>query len=695
VVDISDPASPQEVGLWETNGVIEDVVVSGGMAFVAREDSVVHMVNVNQANAPVEVAYYDTMVIRSGVNFNNRIAVSENTVYFADTNGLWVFDAGQVSLPTGIGYHDTPGSAGKSAKEGNFLYVADGESGLTILDVSATDDITDVGHLDTPGVSQDVLVSGTMAYIADGEEGLRIIDVSTPGSPVEVGAFDAVQNVDALALVDSVAYLADWWGVKIIDVSNPLTPTLIGNYGCSAASDFATTDELLLVACSGYGLHIVNVSIPEHPVPLASVLGWAAQVTVSGDTAFVSSHGAFTAIDLSEPMTPTVLGKIYLPQIRQSNDMTINGNTAYLAIGKNIYYADGDQGLVVIDISDPTQLREIVRLDTDADSFGVTFDNGIAYLGSGALGVNIVDVSNVNGLIEIGRCGMPVYSGDVAVKDDYAYVMDGSLGLKVIDVSTPTALNWVNSLDQIFGSNITISGSYAYVSEGAGLGIIDIGDPSKPVQIGLFSMPHDQANTVVLAGSMAYVAGNKGLYLIDVSDPTRPLQLAHYDESGGLDDLALSDNFLYATGSMAGGEFLVLDVSTPEAPLEIGSYDVQGHFVISGTYAYIAASLTILDISNPTSPNLVGKYNGPPNATDVAVIGPNALVTSLNEGMRVFDVSDPALPKEIGHYNTPGTPKAVIVAEGLVYLADEFGGLMILSLEEPEISRTYLPMIVR
>jgi hypothetical protein len=620
-------------------------------------------------------------------------------VYFADTSGLWVLDAGQFSPAAQVGDYDTPGKASNMAKHGDLLYVADGERGLRILDVSSPANISDVGYLDTPGISQDVVVSGSIAYVADGAEGLRIIDLSTPDSPAEIGVYDQFQDVTALAVTDNTAFLARWGWLPIVDVSIPTSPTLLGGYACSYPVDVVVAQELLLVACGYDGLHILDISSPEEPIHLSTPYGVTgyARLAVSGDTAYVLAtipDVSLTAVDISLPLTPTIQGRIYLPGVERTYDLTIDGDRAYVVTGKDMS-AQGDQGLRIVNINNPARMREVGWFDTGADSLGVLSDNGLAYLGLGTAGVSIVDVSHVSGLVEAAHYAVPVLAEAVTVKDDYAYVADYSYGLRIIDVSQPAFPNWVGSLDANFlDPSIVISGDHAYVGEREGLHIIDVSDALRPVQVGQFSMFIDQANAVVLSGTLAYIAGGDGLYIIDVSDSTHPEQLALYRESGGLYDLDLSDNLLYASGS----EFIVLDINAPDAPLEVGSCPGTGRIAISGTYAYVATgneTLSVIDISNPALPQVVGSGVVPTYARDVAVIGPYALVADVNYGLRVFDVSNPREPSEVDYYDTPGNPEGIVVEGRLVYVGDYYGGLVILSLEDTLFSYSFLPLLQR
>jgi hypothetical protein len=62
----------------------------------------------------------------------------------------------------------------------------------------------------------------------------------------------------------------------------------------------------------------------------------------------------------------------------------------------------------------------------------------------------------------------------------------------------------------------------------------------------------------------------------------------------------------------------------------------------------------------------------------VVVAGGEVYVAIGFEGLRVIDVSDPTVPLEVGFYQSPGTADSVAWGDGLIYVADGEGGLLIL-----------------
>jgi len=87
VVDVSDPADPQERGFCDTPGLSWGVTVAGGYAYVADLDSGLRVIAVFDPGSPEERGYYNTPGPAFGV------AVAGGYAYVAsDTAGLQIVE---------------------------------------------------------------------------------------------------------------------------------------------------------------------------------------------------------------------------------------------------------------------------------------------------------------------------------------------------------------------------------------------------------------------------------------------------------------------------------------------------------------------------------------------------------------------------------------------------------------------------
>ncbi|MBC8254828.1 MAG: hypothetical protein H8E35_12500 [Ardenticatenia bacterium] len=219
VVDVSDPASPSELGFYYTPGSAAAVAVSGSMAYVADAGS------------------------------------WDGSQYVG--SGLRVVDVSNPASPTELGFYDTPGDAGAVAVVGSTAYVA---GGLRVVDVSNPASPTQLGSYDTPGWAEGVVVSGSTAYVAGGG-GLRVVDVSNPASPTEIGFYDTPGWARGVAVSGSTAYVADYDGLRVVDVADPATPVGRGIYVTPGnANGVAVAGNTAYVADGAGGLFILRIT---------------------------------------------------------------------------------------------------------------------------------------------------------------------------------------------------------------------------------------------------------------------------------------------------------------------------------------------------------------------------------------------------------------------------------------------------
>jgi parallel beta-helix repeat protein len=326
----------------------------------------------------------------------------------------------------------------------------------------------------------------------------------------------------------------------------------------------------------------------------------------------------------------------------------------------------------------------------------------------------------------------------VAVQGAHAYVAVG-LRLVVLDVSepiTPTQIGSTAPFPQ-FVEGVGVSGAVAYVADGmAGLRLVDVSDPSDPLEIGAYDTPGYAESVAVVEGTppghtYAYVAdGHYGLRIVDVSDPAKPAEVGYACPLNYVFDVAVEGQYAYLAAAGAG--LLVVDVSDPSHPVEIGSLNTPGYAYsidVHGDTAYVAdgwehvqvidvsepahpgeltacqtpgwafgvdieddvlyvadafAGLQLVDVSDPARPARLGAYEIPDgHAERVVVVGETAYVADLNSGLRIVDVSDPGDPDQVGSYEPLGYATALAVAGDHAYVATATQGMRVVDVSDP------------
>ena len=428
------------------------------------------------------------------------------------------------------------------------------------------------------------------------------------------------------------AYVADWYdGVRVIDVSNPASTSEIGYYDVPGhvAISVHLSGNLLYVALYSGGLRIVDVSNPALPVEIG--------VYTSSSPTFFARH-----VELE---------------------------------GNHVWMADDSALVRTIDVSVPSTPVEVSAWDVSCTTWGVDAVWDHAYLANTWDGLHILDISDPNAPTRVGTVDTS-NANDVVVEGSYAYLADGWSGFKVIDVGTPTNPVEVGSLDLgIRCENIDVQGQYAYVGgyPGSGanpeLNIVDVSSPGAPVVVSSVALPGGQCRDVVVQGDYAYLAAySDGLIIVDVSDPTTPVQVGSIDVGSGHGVAVQGDHVYLAAG---GNGLKVFDVSTPSAPVHVGSSGTPGSawgIDVSGDLVYVAiytAGMCIFDVSDPTDPQQVGVYDTGDHARKLVVRHGHAHVADSLDGLWILESTE--LPCGVVHDGESEEQAGLSVAGDVCY----------------------------
>jgi hypothetical protein len=429
ILDITNRISPVHVATCPTRHQARQVVVSGDYVYVADVDSGMQVIDVSDPATPVLVGSFNTPGSTWG------LAVDGNRAYLADwLEGLQIVDITDPTNPTLTANYDTPGGAWGMAVSGCYAYVGDEIAGLQVVEVLSPVPYPTLAGSD-PSISYPcgVEVVGEYAYVAD-YSCLTIIDISDPTDPVYVGATEPIFYVTDVAVTGDYAYalnnLQGEWAYRLIDISDPSDPVVVTSGGPEQACNgmaisgdrayvsysralhyfdvWHIADPLAPgstgecgpfdrrghgVAVSGNyaymangldGLQVIDVIEPLSPVPAAtcSLPGWATDVTVDGDYAYVTS-GYLEVVDISDPLSPIHVATYATPGI--SRKIAISGDWAFAAAGGS--------GLHLIDISDPTNPTFVRAMGSPVDDpYAVSVAGCHAYAADRGHALNVVEV---------------------------------------------------------------------------------------------------------------------------------------------------------------------------------------------------------------------------------------------------------------------------------------------------------------
>ena len=366
--------------------------------------------------------------------------------------------------------------------------LADGESGL--LEVVAIDGAGWESPIASATLTADY-GPRVIAHTPDGQAGavdsltitfdspidpdsLRLTDVVLRGPTAEV--LDTVGGLTAYDVdaVGGIVYVASsGGGLQIYDASDPADLVRLGGYDTpQPAMAVAVRDGLAYVTCSTYddvdyigSLVILDVSDPSAPALVGSCeagLLTGSDITLTGTLACVADGTRLVVFDVADPSAPTVLSTTDMPNIAMS--LAASGDTVY--VSATYPYRSGRT--TIVDLADPA--HPVVRGDlTGSGRLAVEGDR--LYLADSLSGLYIYDIADAAAPVFLGRgLSLQAYSYDVAVTGSLVYVVQSS-SLKILDVSDPTMPLQIDSGAIGKGALRVVAGDGGVYVAGSSLGL--------------------------------------------------------------------------------------------------------------------------------------------------------------------------------------------------------------------------------
>ncbi len=272
----------------------------------------------------------------------------------------------------------------------------------------------------------------------------------------------------------------------------------------------------------------------------------------------------------------TFWGATNVPQIWFA-DLYFNENyTDIVCFNNYCYIASGPNGLRILDISDPSDCKEITGF-TDLGLEEIIHSTSI----EGEIGV-ILSNENIK-ILDFSNASSPVMISSVAVSGTQVFVRDDLLFVNEVD-SLPYTLNTsVSETDFV---------------------IYDIADPLTPMEISRIS-GLNISNFIVSGDQVCYINTGQYFKILDISDITSPEEM----ETNPIKiygKLVSDDNYVYLN---SGTVIYSIDISISGAPVLKGRYytgtdgNMNGNFAVSGNSMIFLAGnrVSLLNISDPVN----------------------------------------------------------------------------------------------
>lgn len=576
IVDIGDPARPVpllDIPLGDGPSVF--IEVEDDRAYVATVDAV-GVFDVSDPSSP-------SLVMQDGpVGLIGDMAYQDGYIYVTEINeGVFVYDVKNSNSPVRVGTYAK--GFGESIERvqvvDNLGFFMRRGGQVDIVDVSNPAQMTPLGVYQTTGLPSEVaLVDSTTFLGSDFDFGapgtFEVLDLQNPSAPSRLAEYP-FNNVYALTIVENSAYVLTTGsetldaGIYVLDISNERDLQQIGYHRIYASEDMAIKDGYAFLA-GGMGLRVVDMRNPA----------------------------ASSDVRLDLRPTPTPLPSP-TPQVLPAR-LDIGISPLGQIVGGDKPGTEGQRGL--------------------APAHVIAIDGGIAYVAAGENGIHVVDITNPSALRSIAMAPTSDMALNITVKDGIAYV--GELGFfEIIDVRDPQNPQQLNRTWAGTGPPaVASSGDMLFVVADSELRIFDVSDAASPVLLVSYPVPQGSNN-------LAYDSDSKTLYVLvgdgsglalDVSDPAAPRAAAQLTD--GIGTIAEA-----AQGTLYGTEYSVLrafkvangsleQMGQQGSDLYSGGYDQLSEGMgmrLDGNLLYVADyrnGLYIFDVSNPAAMYVRGYY---------------------------------------------------------------------------------------
>ena len=316
VVDIADPTDPHETYAYDRYGHDFHVEVLGDYAFV-DEDCKLKVIDITDMTQPVEVGYYPLNWCKSNLQIAGDIG------YIAQSTNpcLVAIDLSDPEPPNLLGgyYEAEYNPHDILAIYDGYAYI-DYPGGLKIIDVSDPQNMQDAGFFSDPAGVVAIAVWGGHAFYQNYNRYLRVLDLTDPLNPVQIASYRLNDYLREMKFTDDRLYAVSFGYLAVFDITDfePWTPLanihpLDGNRSMMGID---VRDNYLYLADYEYGLSVFDFSDVSDPQLLGDYQtpGQAIGVCAFGDVAIVADWNNLGFYDCSPIVTGVAESQPVLPQ---------------------------------------------------------------------------------------------------------------------------------------------------------------------------------------------------------------------------------------------------------------------------------------------------------------------------------------------------------------------------------------------
>lgn len=286
----------------------------------------------------------------------------------------------------------------------------------------------------------------------------------------------------------------------------------------------------------------------------------AQKIRVWGNYAYIiDGNDIMRVIDISNPSAPHETDSISIPE--WNYNLEIAGGYAYVTTDKEFR---------VIDIRNPTRLKDVAGFDSFLSSYMKIKDNTVFLIENFNRELSIINISNPLAPQKIGSYDLHklYFVNQIEISGKYAYLYGTPYLIEIIDISTPSAPIFAGSfpcprISSAPEIKYYVDGKYMYMTDAYHFASIyrnyfivyDISNPAGVQELGRCEIPVDSKLVESISAAPPYVfcaQGSSGIRVIDVTKPASPSELGVFNEAGSASDIFMSGGYIYVADANSG-----------------------------------------------------------------------------------------------------------------------------------------------
>jgi len=528
-------------------------------------------------------------------------------------------------------------------------------------------DILDVYPTNYP--VKDIVVQGRKAYLAchnpsSSTETLQIVNLTNLYNMKLIGMRDSSAgmlsiDINGDTLIIGISYTND--RINSYNVTFPSDIAVSGNYLSSETYDGDVTDvdiegHLAFTTANGSissrSLRVTDISDPRNMFEISN--NWDSRKTyaldIHGGLGYLAEGSdGFKLVNLTNRVNIGLVGQLD----------TAGCAVDIIADGDLVYIADYENGVVIIDTSNPTSPVIVGHYDFFLPIHKLA-KIGTTLFAAHDWGVLVLDVANPMHPIQVTAISaadivndIELYGGDLLIGTDdglYAYRIGGGIG----DFSTDLYYDNFNDYEVW---DVRVWGTTAFIAGGPdGFYTVDVSDPLNPVLLDIYPVASAFFKKLDIDGTMAYLVDDEGIYIFDIANPAN-IRFVTGIGGSGLTDIYAEGGLFYCTTNVG---FAIVNMTNPYSYDVILDYNMGGvtnltAIWVQGPHVHLVedigvsgVSMYIYNIVDMTNPILCDTVYQPGYFWDVFVDGDMAYY-GCTSSMYVYNVSNPTGMSQWGY----------------------------------------------